>query len=378
MARKIALNTKDLQNYNKVFDTNYEDIAFEARGEFLRLFPRSRLQNIKLDDYVIGLKRPTFCFYVEVKTRPWANIQGATAFKFGIFFGKTGDSERAYRFTKKFGISRDQAFLNVKESLLALVRLGSALNLDFDAIDANPLSQMFKAKILSLYFPEQFLNVCSGTHLVDLGDIFGLPENLPLSEYQHRLLLLKQTNSVSKDWSNPKFMSFLYDTYMREEGVTDGEQTAKAPRRQSNRIVDFDELNAQREKIGKAAEAFALEWEKRRLVGCDLGHVASRIGDMRDRPGFGFDFLSFSSPHIRRYIEVKSVGKLPGGEGFRFFLSANEHGVSKSSTHRDEYFFYMVFFDGKGSPMKLTPTRASEFYEVCELQSNSFVARFDI
>jgi len=30
---------------------------------------------------------------------------------------------------------------------------------DFSALDENPLSQMFKAKILSLYFPERFLNV---------------------------------------------------------------------------------------------------------------------------------------------------------------------------------------------------------------------------
>lgn len=171
-------------------------------------------------------------------------------------------------------------------------------------------------------------------------------------------------------------MSFLYDTYIYEGQVD--EDVPKKPREPSKRVVDFDEVNAERVRIGKAAEAFALNWEKRRLEGCDLGHMVNSIADRRDQPGYGYDFQSFSSTKKPRYVEVKSVGRLPNGEGYRFFLSANEHHISTSSKHREEYYFYMVFFDGSGNPMSLTPTRAEALYDSCELLPGSFVVRFDL
>jgi hypothetical protein len=71
----------------------------------------------------------------------------------------------------------------VRAALLDLVALGATKNLDFAAIDANPLSQMFKAKILSLYYPERFLAVCSSEHLEMLGEILGFPGNLAFMHF---------------------------------------------------------------------------------------------------------------------------------------------------------------------------------------------------
>lgn len=76
-----------------------------------------------------------------------APLQGATSFKFGIYFGRTkSDPTRKYRFTEKFGTTEGDAFAAVRVSLVDLVVLGAADAPDFAAIDANPLSQMFKAK----------------------------------------------------------------------------------------------------------------------------------------------------------------------------------------------------------------------------------------
>ena len=173
---------------------------------------------MKLDDYVIGHQSPTFCTHVEVKTRPWANIQGATANKFGIYFGKTkDDANKKYRFTAKFGSTAEEAFHAVKKALMALIQLGQAPDLDFSAIDESPLSQMFKAKILSLYFPERFLNVCSADHLRLLASELGYEEDLPASEYQHLLLKTKLQNTTTRRWSNPKFMAFLYSVYVHPD-----------------------------------------------------------------------------------------------------------------------------------------------------------------
>lgn len=376
MASRPRISAGVLNAFDRTYDTTHEDIAAQVRGEFLQAFPLKSLGEIKLEDYVIGRQQPTFCTHVEVKTRPWANIQGATSEKFGIYFGKTKtDPNKIYRFTRRFGKTQDEAFHSVKAALLSLVRLGEASDPDFAEIDANPLSQMFKAKILSLYFLDSFFNVCSADHLEMLGVELGYGEGRPASEYQHLLLEVKRSNATTRTWSNPKFMAFLYDTYMR--GERKPTSTVQKPRKKAHRTVNFEDIQGQRDAIGKAAEAFALEWEKQRLEGLNLGHLVSKIEDRHDRPGFGYDFLSHTSQKQRRFIEVKSVGKLPGGEGHRFFLSDNEHRVSQSADHRGAYFFYLVFFNGNGLPVDLKPIHADELYRLSEMSPASYVVRFD-
>lgn len=366
-----------LRAFESAYDVTHEDIAAQARGEFLKAFPLTSLSRLKLDDYVIGHQRPTFCAHVEAKTRPWANIQGATSEKFGIYFGKTKtDLQKKYRFTRRFGETRDDAFRSVKAALLELIRLGQAAQLDFSEIDKNPLSQMFKAKILSLYFPDRFLNVCSADHLEMLGAELGFGNDRPSSEYQHLLLTAKFSNTTIRTWSNPKFMSFLYQTYLPGDDRKSA-ATVLAPKKKVHRKVNFEDIQGQRDRIGKAAEEYALEWERRRLEGIGFTELVSKIEDRRDRPSYGYDFLSHTSPKQQRFIEVKAVGKLPGGEGHRFFLSDNEHIVSTSDKHYGTYFFYLVFFDSAGKPLELRPMRADELYHQSEMSPASYVVRFD-
>jgi len=377
MSTKFEIDKNRIKAFDKSYDTVLEDIAAHTRGEFLSAFPINKLHKIKLDDYVIGLQRPTFCTYVEVKTRPWASIQGATSEKFGIYFGKIkSDQKKIYRFARKFGETQKEAFKSIKSALLTLIKLAQEPNLDFKAIDANPLSPMFKAKILSLYFPDRFLNVCSPEHLAKLGNELGYGEKRSISEYQYLLLQQKHANTISKNWSNPKFMAFLYANYAIGKQKT--AINIKLPRKKVHRKINFEDIQNQRDRIGKAAETFALEWEKKRLYGANLGKLVSKIKDRRDRPGFGYDFLSFTSDNQMRLIEVKSVGKLPKAQGYRFYLSDNERVVSNALDHQDNYYFYMVFFDGKQTPIELRPILANELYQVSELLPASYVVSFDI
>ncbi|MCA1326260.1 winged helix-turn-helix transcriptional regulator [Herbaspirillum seropedicae] len=83
-----------------------------------------------------------------------------------------------------------------------------------------------------------------------------------------------------------------------------------------------------------------------------------------------------SASKSTRYIEVKSVGKLPGEEGYRFFLSDNEHTVSELNSHRSAYFFYLVFFGRDGNPETLREICAEELYQNSELSPASYVVRF--
>jgi hypothetical protein len=375
MAPRSPFTIAQLNAFNVAYDASREDSALRTRGEFLGAFPTNRLQDLTIDTYVIGHQSPTFCDYVEVKTRDWAVIQGATAFKFGIYFGKTkSDPRHTYRFTNKFGTSKEGAFAAVKEALLDLVREASRTVLDFSAIDDNPLSQLFKAKILSLYFPDRFLNVCSSEHLELLGGDLGLPDNLRLSEYQNRLLKAKFNNSTTRAWTNPKFMLFLYNTYIPKQRKPLG--SVEKPRAKTHRKVNFEDIQGQREAIGKKAEEYALLWEKERLTGADLAHLIDAIEDRRERPGFGYDFLSHSASRPPRFIEVKSVAKLR--EGHRFFLSDNEYAVSCSPEHRDSYYFYLVSFNSGGEPAEVRSIVAPELYGHAEIAPSSYTVRFNL
>jgi hypothetical protein len=367
----------ELRTFAQNFDTAYEDKAVSTRGQFLRSYPLSQLKNITLDEYVIGKGTASFCACVEAKTKAWANIQGATAKKFGIYFGKTKtDDTMQYRYSQRFGKTKKNAFEGIKAALLNLVKAGKSKS--FSEIDENPLSQMFKAKILSLYFPELYLNVCSSEHLEKIALEMGVPEQKFVSEYQHLLVEIKLANRITKNWSNPKFMSFLYAKFIRGDLNTHPSATVKKPRKKARRRVNFEDMAANRDAIGKASEDFAFEWEKNRLIGLGYQELAAKIEDRRDIPSYGYDYLSFSAPGHERYIEVKSVGRDRKEECFRFYLSENELLVSNSDESSSNYYFYLVLYGKDGKPCDLLAEHAKEFYSKSEMSPCAYVMRFDL
>lgn len=368
------LDNSELTSFSKNFDQRYEDEAVTSRGEFIRAYPKDRLKDLAIDDYVIGPGTPTFCARVEAKTKAWANIQGATASKFGIYFGRTkADARKKYRFTQKFGSTKSAAFDAVKKALLNLIADGEQS--DFGAIETNPLSQMLKAKILSLYFPETYLNVCSSEHLVQISSELGLPEGLPSSKYQNLLLRLKSDNGIAKNWSNPKFMSFLYAKFINQDLGASVTESLVRPKINQKKRVNFEDLQATWDAIGKLSEDFAISWERNRLSGLGFEGLASEILDHRNVPSYGYDFLSFSDPKTRRFIEVKSLGFDRTEDCYRFFLSENEHSVSKSIEHKDEYYFYLVRYGKDGKPSNLVARRASDLYESSEILACAYIVR---
>lgn len=372
----MAINSDTLSTFEKIFSKIDEDKATQSRDEFLQAFPINRLGKLSIDDYVIGLQTATFCAYVTEKTRYWASIRSSTAIKLGIYFGRTkGDVTKKFRFAKKFGNSQVEAFTTVKAALLDLVQLAASPEISFQAIEKNRLSPMFKAKILSLYFPERFLNVCSAEHLDSLAQKLGVSAGLPKSEIQHRLIGIKNTNLFTRNWSNPKFMSFLYATYINKSDP-DNEHIIK-PHKQLKQRVNFEDIQKIRSAIGEAAEIFAIEWEKQRLIGAGLTELIADIDDRRDRPGYGYDYLSYSAVGQPRYVEVKAVGSLRNGEGHRLFLSENERGVSLSSEHKDNYFFYLVFFNSQKKPERVVAVPAYELYKTTEITAASYMVRFN-
>ncbi|MDP1651190.1 MAG: DUF3883 domain-containing protein [Rhodocyclaceae bacterium] len=372
---RTSIPDSELRAFARSYSTTREDEALAARGDFLQAFPLSSLKTLTLDEYVIGKGTASFCACVEAKTRAWAYIQGATSFKFGIYFGRTkSDSAKKYRFTNKFGKSEAEAFKNVKAALLKLVKAGE--DLDFQTIDENPLSQMFKAKILSLYFPEKFFNVCSSEHLEMMAGELGISERQYVSESQHLLVEFKNKNRLTRNWSNPRYMEFLYGRFLPSHKTTPATGTIEKPKSPSKRRVNFAELQEGWAEIGKLSEEFALAWERKRLAATKFPELAAKIADRRDRPAYGYDFRSYTAPGQERYIEVKSVGKEKGG--YRFFLSENEKSTSNSTQCRDDYYFYLVFYGSDKKPERVDAVRAIELYPKALVEACAFRVRFSV
>ena len=374
---KGKLKESDLNAFSETYDHSKEDAACNARGRFIDLFPLEKIRYMKINDYVIGTQKDTFCAMVEAKTRKWANIQGSPASKFKLYYGKRKpEKDDKYRFAKQFQ-NEHEAFRYIKRTLLELVGLAQENPIDFYAIDAVDISQMFKAKILSLYFPERFANICSGDDLCQIATALSLGDGLPLSKYQNLIVQLKESNSTTRGWSIPKFMAFIYRTYLNDDDTSSSHNIRKPSKRQPKK-VNFDDISHLRALIGEKAEKYALEWEQKRLLGKGLAHLIPKIKDLRDRPGYGYDYSSYMDNGVERYIEVKAVGKLKGGDGYRFFLSENEMTVSQNSEKDKNYYFYLVFFSADGEPNSLKAEEANKLYKNVDILPASYQIQFEL
>lgn len=158
--QNIAEFESDRKSYGKEYG-NLESL----RKEFIRLYPISSIPTLPIEKYVIGRgNKDSFCYWLENRLVSLGNMYGATAFKFGIYFGHTKSSpDNIYRFQKRFGNTVDTAYETVREQLVYLLSAG--VNKNIQAIRENMHTPMFKGKILSTYFPDQYLNVFSDDHL---------------------------------------------------------------------------------------------------------------------------------------------------------------------------------------------------------------------
>lgn len=126
--------------------------------DFLGKWPVSRLKKMTLEEYNQVGNKDSFTYWLEQATRPIADIRGGDASKFGIFHRRnTEDKENSrgriydgeYCWFEKFGETKEQAFQNIKNNILAIVDAIKQHNLN--AIEEIIISDMFKWKIAFLY-----------------------------------------------------------------------------------------------------------------------------------------------------------------------------------------------------------------------------------
>jgi len=348
----------------------------EEREQFLKKFPQKRIPKLALSKYALGGNRSeeSFCYWLENRLKGLGNIHGATALKFGIYFGRTkSDPIRKYRFRKKFGNDKDEAFQKVKEAIINL--LDAAKKEDIGSIRENPLSPMFKGKILSTYYPDKYLNIFANEHLEYFLDKLKIPYEEAQDEIDKRQLLIdfKNKDEVMSEWTIYEFSKFLYDSFgrpSRKENAPEAlkeyiESSRDYPKikevnaefvdlrinpenpevktgktKRVGRTIDFEKENKNHKLLGNRGELIVFNLEKQYLRDIGRKDLAGQIDWVSKRDdSLGYDILSFEESGEEKHIEVKATTYSPDSYA-TFLISSNQYEKAKTLPN---YYFYIVF-----------------------------------
>ncbi len=189
-------------------------------------FPKTRVQNFKLDDYVLGNNnKNSFCYNLEYVTGSTSSIKGATSNKFGIYFSPKNHD---YKVSNKYPQNKNSAFDIIKNEICDLIDMSTSGKLTPKQkqrfYDIN-LQTMVKSKILSVYNVEKCLAVNSKEHLILFLSWFGKSynKNVQFLDLQQYLIKEKDKNSTMKNWSLVEFSVFLYRTKHKYQGLIEEE-----------------------------------------------------------------------------------------------------------------------------------------------------------
>jgi hypothetical protein len=233
---------------------------------------------------------------------------------------------------------------------------------------------MFKGKILSIYYPDRYLNIFSDEHLKYYLKSFDLDTKttLRLDPVLKRELLIefKNNDEVMRNWSTDMFSIFLYNFYPKKptknpikvvdilEDYYDpnfplnpiGSEVAlnilpfvthstRTPNPNKNSKPDYEKINRLNKKLGDRGEKVVKDFEIARLEKLgkfDLASKVERVSIISD--SIGYDILSFNEDGKERYIEVKATRSKVGDANF--FLSINE---LKTAQEKENYYIYLVY-----------------------------------
>jgi 5-methylcytosine-specific restriction protein B len=149
------------------------------KQSFLKEWPLRRIQNMTLEEYT-NLDKTSFCYWVEAVTTDVGSIWGGSAYKFGIFKRRNLESttlkdnlltDGEYGWAKKYGNTKEIAFQNIKNILLAIIK--NTQNNTIENIDEIDLGDAYKWKIAFLYGDFNIINIFKNESLLEAAQSLG-------------------------------------------------------------------------------------------------------------------------------------------------------------------------------------------------------------
>lgn len=179
----------------------WRDASLKEWQAFRKAFPIEKLSEMTLDDYLIGMQKQTFCWWIENGTYAFAAINGAYSTKYGVFKNRAGELQVAPHLKK---ISPEVVFERIKTFIVSVAQKAAARDLDgLVKLAATPaktrcITPIVFWKVAVLYQPIDapfLVPVCGMDAIETLGEKNG--ERLQLTFQNYRL----EENYWSRSWN---------------------------------------------------------------------------------------------------------------------------------------------------------------------------------
>lgn len=369
------MNYLDFQRAKETFQLesleNERQVLYQARHKFVKKFSPKFIAYMSIDDYVYGKGENTFCYKLERTLANLGSINTRFGYKkFGVWWSK---DEGSYKFDPLFGKTYLEAFENVRKALLKLLEDGAAE--DYKSISTCTIYSLVLGKILSVYYPEKYLNIFSSRHLnhylisldLDTKELMG---KHPIYKGK-RLLEFKNNDLDLKNWSVDMFAVFLWGHYPKDPRlqaggaikskhkqpvfttitkpdfiklqIVSGQHATSQAATGTKSKPDYEALERLNKLLGDRGE-HAVElaeinrlMKEQKIPEAEAKKLVYRVSLISD--SYGYDIISQNADGSPRYIEVKATQGNPGD--MEFFYTANEYAAALE--YKEAYYIYVVY-----------------------------------
>lgn len=200
----------------KEYTFNEEEFLLKEkmRKEFIKKFPKEKLLDLKVEEYIGYGDKTTFCYFLEFGNLTMG-IGGGNATKFGIYANKNKD------YIKNNEILLDEKlrkeFHTIKDYIIKALDLVEKNEIEKIDLKESPIWPLVLLKILFLYNPDVFLPIGAFIQLKCIAEDLGLKEvkidkeNLLILNSKSKENLLQMDNFLN--WNYEKLGSFLWEKY---------------------------------------------------------------------------------------------------------------------------------------------------------------------
>lgn len=217
--------TKRLQNSlnNFIPDLESEKKRENDRILFIKKFPLDKIKDLNLDDFAAGGgNKDSFCYWLEFKNILFG-IGGGNASKFGIY--KSNKNNEYYSSANKSSVVLSDEKLPIyfnklkSEIVLALELTNQNRIVEIENVIETSMWKIVLLKILTIYYPDKFLQIGSFDTLLNIATDFELNEIINPLDKDNIFVVNYELNKVIRkleqfnDWNSFKISDFIWKTY---------------------------------------------------------------------------------------------------------------------------------------------------------------------
>ncbi len=222
-----------LSSYKEDIKENNKALYFYS--DFVRRFPKERIQRMTMEDYLFSPKGYGYdnSFCRQLKYSSIASMGNTFPSIFGIYLkgGKTRTLSDAY---ESFGDNFVGAFNQIKKDIIGV--LDAAEKEDYVSIEKSKLNSAFKQILIATYFPEKYMPAPTSTALNAycraLG--FSFSKEVSMAEKNHHLVEWMKSAPICKWWNSFLLMRFC-DWLWRSNQSIDGEAFSSSQIKEAGR-----------------------------------------------------------------------------------------------------------------------------------------------